>query len=98
VALGTPTELRGEIGGDCLTIQTASPDDLARRIAERFDVTSRPVGGQIRIEVEKGHEFIGPLVEAFGSEITSVALGKPTLEDVFILRTGHKFWDAADAK
>lgn len=95
VALGTPAELRGEIGGDCLTIQTSSSDDLARRITERFQVASRPVGGQIRIEVDRGHEFIGQLVEAFGPEISSVALGKPTLEDVFIQRTGHKFWDAA---
>lgn len=93
VALGTPVELRAQIGGDCLTIQTVEPDDLSRRIAERFQVPARSVGGQIRIEVEKGHEFIGQLVEVFGSEISSVALGKPTLEDVFIQRTGHKFWD-----
>jgi ABC-2 type transport system ATP-binding protein len=98
VALGTPAELRAQIGGDCLTIQTAAPEDLARRITERFQVASRPVGGQIRIEVDKGHEFVGRLVETFGSEISSVALGKPTLEDVFIQRTGHKFWDDADTK
>ncbi len=66
VALGTPAELRGAIGGDCLTIQTASPDDLASRITERFHVASCQVGGQVRIEIEKGHEFIGQLVEAFG--------------------------------
>ena len=40
VALGTPAELRGQIGGDCLTIQTAAPEDLARRIAERFQVAA----------------------------------------------------------
>ena len=97
-ALGTPAELRGAIGGDCLTIQTASPDDLARRISERFQVAARPVGQQVRIEIEKGHEFIGRLVEEFGAEISSVALGKPTLEDVFIQRTGHKFWDDGDAE
>jgi len=93
VALGTPSELRAQIGGDCLTIQSATPQDLARRIAERFQVDSRPMGGQIRIEVEKGHQFIGHLIDAFGSEISSVVLGKPTLEDVFIQRTGHKFWN-----
>jgi ABC-2 type transport system ATP-binding protein len=97
-ALGTPAELRGAIGGDCLTIQSASPDDLARRISERFQVPALPVGGQIRIEIERGHEFIGRLVEAFGPEISSVALGKPTLEDVFIQRTGHKFWEDAETK
>ena len=93
VAVGTPDELRSSIGGDCLSIQTAAPEDLARRISERFAVSAQQVGGQIRLDVERGHEFIGRLVENFGTEITSVALGKPTLEDVFVQRTGHRFWD-----
>jgi ABC-2 type transport system ATP-binding protein len=93
VALGTPAELRSSIGGDCLTIQSAAPGELARRIGERFQVPARAVSGQIRIETERGHEFVGRLMEAFGPEISSVALGKPTLEDVFVERTGHRFWD-----
>ena len=36
VALGTPVELRNSIGGDCLTINSAAPDELACRVAERF--------------------------------------------------------------
>jgi ABC-2 type transport system ATP-binding protein len=98
VAMGTPAALRSEIGGDCLTISTAAPEDLARRIAERFQVPSRQIGALVRIEVERGHEFIGRLVEAFGPEISAVALAKPTLEDVFIQRTGHKFWSGADTR
>lgn len=93
VALGTPAGLRGAIGGDCLTIQSPAADGLARRIAERFHVVPRVVGTQVRIEVENGYELLGKLVHAFGPEITSVSLAKPTLEDVFVQRTGHKFWD-----
>jgi ABC-2 type transport system ATP-binding protein len=96
VALGTPAELRNSIGGDCLTIQSAAPGELARRIGERFQIPSRAVGGQVRIETQRGHEFVGRLMEAFGSEISSVSLGKPTLEDVFVERTGHRFWDDSD--
>jgi ABC-2 type transport system ATP-binding protein len=95
VALGTSDELRGSIGGDCLTIHTPDPAQLSRRIAERFSLQPQLVAGQLRIEVERGHEFIGPLMEAFGPEIASVSLGKPTLEDVFVERTGHRFWDEA---
>ena len=95
VALGTPEELRGSIGGDCLAIQTAVPEDLARRIEERFQVAARVVGSQIRIETETGAELLGRLVDAFRGAISSIALGKPNLEDVFIQRTGHKFWDEA---
>jgi ABC-2 type transport system ATP-binding protein len=32
------------------------------------------------------------VVEAFPGEIESISVSKPALEDVFIHRTGHKFW------
>jgi ABC-2 type transport system ATP-binding protein len=32
------------------------------------------------------------VVEAFPGEIQSLSVSKPTLEDVFIHRTGHRFW------
>lgn len=94
VALGTPDELRQSVGGDCLTIQSADPGSLAARIATRFDVTPQRIGDSLRIEREAGHELLRDLVAAFPSEIEAVSLAKPTLEDVFIARTGHRFWDA----
>jgi ABC-2 type transport system ATP-binding protein len=96
VALGTPDELRRSIGGECLTIESPAPEDLSRRIAERFDVRPALVGSQIRLEVDRGHDFISQVLEAFGAEISSISLGKPTLEDVFVQRTGHKFWNQQD--
>lgn len=93
VALGTPADLQHSIGGDCLSIAALDPDSLACDIAARFDLPARVVGGQIRIETQRGHEFIGRLVETFGPRITSVSLGRPTLEDVFVQRTGHRFWN-----
>lgn len=97
VALGTPGELRSSIGGDCLTIETADPVNLARQISDRFGIRSRRIGSQLRIETPRGHEFVSRLVEELGSDIASVALGKPTLEDVFVERTGHRFWQETQA-
>jgi ABC-2 type transport system ATP-binding protein len=31
-------------------------------------------------------------VEAFPGEIQAISVSKPALEDVFIRRTGHRFW------
>jgi ABC-2 type transport system ATP-binding protein len=93
VALGTATELRASVGGDCLTICCSQPELLASRISDRFNLEPRCLGTTLRIEQEQGHELLRELVEAFPDEITSVSLGKPTLEDVFINRTGHRFWD-----
>lgn len=96
VALGTPAELRAEIGGDCLAISTDEPLRLSQRIAERFGIEPKLVGQSLRIERAQGHELLRELVEAFPSEITSVSLGKPSLEDVFIAKTGHRFWDETE--
>jgi ABC-2 type transport system ATP-binding protein len=94
VVQGTPDELRASVGGDCLTLQPAGPAaELSRRIVERFAVDVREVAGTLRIERPNGHELVRDLVAAFPDEIRSVSLGKPTLEDVFIQRTGHRFWD-----
>jgi ABC-2 type transport system ATP-binding protein len=46
----------------------------------------------VRLEVADGHRWISRLVEAFPGQVTAIRLGKPTLEDVFIARTGHRFW------
>jgi len=97
VALGTPDELRSSIGGDCLTIQSPDPEALAAQISGHFSVQPRLVGRQLRIEVARGHEFLSVLVEKFGPQISTVALGKPTLEDVFVERTGHRFWDDGES-
>ena len=48
--------------------------------------------GQVRLERENGHRFITDVVEAFPGEIEAISVSKPSLEDVFIHRTGHKFW------
>jgi ABC-2 type transport system ATP-binding protein len=92
VALGTPSELKREIGGDVILLEADEPDSLADRIRIRFHVDASVMGGKIRIERENGHRFVTDLVEAFAGEIQSVLVSKPTLEDVFIRRTGHRFW------
>lgn len=93
VALGTPDELRLSVGGDCLTIQTINPNDLSDRIASRFSVAPKRIGDSLRIEREGGHELLRDIVAAFPDDITAISLAKPTLEDVFIARTGHRFWE-----
>jgi len=92
VALGTPTELKQEIGGDVIVLETGEPENLASRIRARFKIEVRVVGKQVRIEKCQGHRFVTDLVEAFPGEIDAVSVAKPSLEDVFIRRTGHRFW------
>src|SRR5689334_4770925 len=92
VALGTPTELKREIGGDVILLDAKSPDSLAERIRTRFHLDAQVLNTHVRLERENGHRFITDVVEAFPGEIDAVSVSKPTLEDVFIHRTGHRFW------
>jgi ABC-2 type transport system ATP-binding protein len=92
VALDSPDALRATVGGDSITIQTVDPARLAADIAEHFGVEPLVFDGSVRLEQAAGHQWIVRLVEAFPQQIESITLGKPTLEDVFIARTGHRFW------
>jgi ABC-2 type transport system ATP-binding protein len=92
VALGTPSELKHEIGGDVILLDARDAESMAERIRSRFNVDAKVLGGQVRLERENGHRFITDVVEAFPGEIEAISVNKPSLEDVFIRRTGHKFW------
>jgi ABC-2 type transport system ATP-binding protein len=88
VAEGTPAELRSRIGGDVVLLETGDPAALGPRVEERFGIKPSVVDGVLRVEIANGHRFITEVVEAFPGLIQSVALHKPTLEDVFVHETG----------
>jgi ABC-2 type transport system ATP-binding protein len=90
VALDTPAALRSTVGGDAITIQTAAPELVAAGIRDRFGCTAGVIEGNVRLEMPDGHQWIARLVEAFPGQINAITLGKPTLEDVFIDRTGRR--------
>jgi ABC-2 type transport system ATP-binding protein len=93
VAIGTPPELKEQIGGDVVVITTKEPEQLRDMITAKFGVTPVLLNGKLRVEKEDAHAFVSRAIEAFSGMIESVTLSKPTLEDVFITRTGHRFWE-----
>jgi ABC-2 type transport system ATP-binding protein len=93
VALGTPEALTREIGGDVILFEARDPQSLADHIRNKFHVDATVMDNRVRIEIENGHRFVPDVVEAFPGEIQSLSVSKPTLEDVFIHRTGHRFWN-----
>jgi ABC-2 type transport system ATP-binding protein len=91
VSEGKPSELVETLGGDVVSIQTGNAADLAKRVSETFSVDATHVQNEVRVQIHAGHAFIPKLVESFSGEILSVTLGKPTLEDLFISKTGRKY-------
>lgn len=96
VAEGTPDELRAEIGGDVITVHAGDVEELAADVGTRFEKQAEIVDGALRISIENGPAFVPELFDAFPGRIEAVSVGKPTLEDVFIRRTGHRLWTSED--
>ena len=96
VALGTPTELTSAIGGDVISLgvsKETGADQLARTITEQTGIPATVVEGEVRIENREAYALAARLAGEFQNEITSLRIARPTLEDVFIARTGRLFAD-----
>ncbi len=97
VALDTPARLKAHVGGDVVVIQATDVESLRSRIRERFRLDAAVVDGTLRLEHARGHELVRDLVDAFGADVQAITFGKPTLEDVFVRLTGHRFAAADEA-
>ncbi len=89
VALDTPDALRASVGGDSITIRTPNPTQFAAMLSQQLSLSTRVLGGTVRVE-RADAPLIGRLLEVFPQEIEEITLSKPSLEDVFITRTGHR--------
>jgi ABC-2 type transport system ATP-binding protein len=97
VAEGEPAALKEAIGGDVVTLTGPDPEALARDLAARWPELEPEVrDGAVRLERERGHELVARLVEALPGRIDSVRVARPTLEDVFLHRTGRRLEEAAE--
>lgn len=93
VAEGSPAVLKEEIGGDVITLSGPDAEALARDLAARFpDLDPILREGAVVLNRERGHELVARLVEALPGRIDSVTVARPSLEDVFLRRTGHRLY------
>ncbi len=89
---GSPDALKAEIGGEVVTLESASPAAVAEALAAEYSVDdARVSGSKIRFEHAEGSKWAARLMERFGSRIASVKVSRPSLEDVFLHHAGHGF-------
>ena len=93
VACDTPAAMKDRIGGDVITLATNSPEEVLALLKSKMSIDAERIDNTIRIERRNGHELLPQLIEALPGLVTSVSVGKPTLEDVFIRLTGRQFRD-----
>ena len=91
VAMAPPGELKAQVGGDVLVLHSSDAEPLQQKLLQRLKLKSQIVDGTLRIERPRAHELVREIIDGFGGEIESLSFGKPTLEDVFVHLTGHRF-------
>ena len=100
VALDTPENLREDIGGDLVTVETGDSDRTMEILRGNYDVQPRKNdSGNVVIETKQGGNFVPKIIDTLAKAdppiaVTNVGVRRPTLEDVFIRRTGRAIREA----
>ncbi len=99
VALDTPTALKESLGGDIVEIHVDRPseDGLAAALGAIPNVKQvLPVDGGYRLTVVNGEETAPMVLDAIrghGLKATKISIAKPTLDEVYLARTGRTMRD-----
>lgn len=91
VAQGRPGELMEEIGGQVIEIESAAAQDLQRQLQSELSVEATLLDQTLRIDGENVHELVPEIMTRCGDRVRRLQLAHPSLEDVFLHRTGKRF-------
>jgi ABC-2 type transport system ATP-binding protein len=100
VAEGTPDELKRQIAGDVLTIGVNGDGDRVVGIlgGQPFVREASLVGGLVRLYVDRGEEAVPTvlrLLDGLGLAPQTMNLHRPSLDDVFLKKTGRSLRETA---
>jgi ABC-2 type transport system ATP-binding protein len=101
VAEGTPGELKREIGGDTVEAIPADPHDHARaaEVLHRFGEPAAHAPKSVAVRLTQAAEHLPDIVRAFddaGITLAHLQLHTPSLDDVFLAKTGRSLEGAGD--
>jgi ABC-2 type transport system ATP-binding protein len=96
VALDTPENLKAGVGKDRVQIATADDPKAIRALKAVFGLDAKMVENLVTFAVADGAAFVPQLFEKLGVPIKSVAVARPTLDDVFLNFTGTSLRDAEE--
>ncbi len=91
IADGSPHELRSEMGGGIITIVANDVARAEQMLRDQLGLSPQRLHHQLRLQAESPATLIPALVETLGEEAQSINIGRPSLEDVFIAKTGQAF-------
>lgn len=93
VALDTPDNLKKLVGGDIINLKTSDDQKAAEELRLRYQIEPKVEESGVMFQVSEGGNFIPELIREFDTNIVSIGLRRPTLDDVFLEVTGHELRD-----
>jgi len=101
-AEGTPAALKSEIGRPSVEVLPRDPAkrEEAKRILAQFGIEVPAARDLLGIRLNEGIDELVGIVRAFDSasiELASLVLNEPTLDDVFLAKTGRHLEGAGEA-
>ncbi|MBM3666126.1 MAG: ATP-binding cassette domain-containing protein [Actinobacteria bacterium] len=103
VAEGTPAALKSEVGKPHLELSLVDQHGReadCERVLARFGKPLPAKDGKLLVELEHGTSEVGPIVVALdeaGLAVESLDLVQPSLDDVFVAKTGEHLEGAEEA-
>ncbi|MGN6726576.1 MAG: ABC transporter ATP-binding protein, partial [Tepidisphaeraceae bacterium] len=95
LVVDTPDALKDALGGDVITFVGRDLPQLQSVIQQKLGIVPQLIEDRLRIERPQAHLFVPQLIEAAPGLIDSISVGRPTLDDVFVHRTGRRLHTAA---
>ena len=95
VAEDTPDALKAEVGRSSLEVIPSDPGgcDRLATVLSRFGELLDAPAGAVAVRLERGADELAPVVRALDAESVGIEhfqLHSPSLDDVFLAKTGHK--------
>src|SRR3954468_13398391 len=95
VAEDTPEALKAEVGRPSLEVIPSDPGgcDRLATVLSRFGEQVDSPPGAVAVRLERGADELAPVVRALDAESVGIEhfqLHSPSLDDVFLAKTGHK--------
>ena len=100
VAEGTPADLKREVAGDVITVGLGGAESKALNLLrdEEYVRTIETIDQGLRLYVDVGATAIPHILRTLdrsGLDLASIELHRPSLDDVFLAKTGRSLRDAA---
>lgn len=91
IAEGSPGSLRQEMGGGLVTVESSDAAAVEKILTDELGLSVQRLHHQLRLQTDAPETLVPMLIAKLGDRAESITIGRPSLEDVFVAKTGKVF-------